>query len=57
MALHLAEIVRNQALVAQEPVLFNTSVRQNLLYGLPHCHIDSDPKDEMYAMFSELQTI
>lgn len=34
-----------QALVAQEPVLFNTSVRQNLLYGLPQCRIDSDPKD------------
>eukprot|EP00913_Durusdinium_trenchii_P032450 g30381.t1 len=31
----LTHLHRHMALVAQEPVLFNTSVRQNLLYGLP----------------------
>ncbi|CAJ1400620.1 unnamed protein product [Effrenium voratum] len=41
----LTHLHRHMALVAQEPVLFNTSVRQNLLYGLPQCRIDSDPKD------------
>jgi len=41
----LTHLHRHMALVAQEPVLFNTSVRQNLLYGLPECRIDSDPKD------------
>eukprot|EP00930_Biecheleria_cincta_P020784 TRINITY_DN15556_c2_g1_i2.p1 TRINITY_DN15556_c2_g1~~TRINITY_DN15556_c2_g1_i2.p1 ORF type:complete len:637 (-),score=140.43 TRINITY_DN15556_c2_g1_i2:157-2067(-) len=41
----LAHLHRSMALVAQEPVLFNTSVRQNLLYGLSDCRIDSDPKD------------
>jgi len=42
---HVQPRISMQALVAQEPVLFNTSVRQNLLYGLPQCRIDSDPKD------------
>ncbi|CAK9116013.1 unnamed protein product [Durusdinium trenchii] len=41
----LTHLHRHMALVAQEPVLFNTSVRQNLLYGLPQCRIESDPKD------------
>ena len=44
-ACHVRPRISLQALVAQEPVLFNTSVRQNLLYGLPQCRIDSDPKD------------
>eukprot|EP00397_Hematodinium_sp_SG-2012_P001708 GEMP01001713.1.p1 GENE.GEMP01001713.1~~GEMP01001713.1.p1 ORF type:complete len:1272 (+),score=315.58 GEMP01001713.1:236-4051(+) len=47
-ALDLGHFRRRVALVSQEPVLFATSVRRNIAYGLPHMPTD----DEFYRALS-----
>lgn len=37
---NLTHLHRHMAVVAQEPLLFETTIRQNLLYGIPDAHID-----------------
>lgn len=37
---NLVHLHRHMAVVAQEPLLFETTIRQNLLYGIPNASID-----------------
>jgi len=37
---NLTHLHRHMAVVSQEPLLFETTIRQNLLYGIPDAHVD-----------------
>jgi ABC-type multidrug transport system fused ATPase/permease subunit len=38
--LHLRELRRKIGYVGQEPILFNSSIKENLLYGDPNANDD-----------------
>jgi len=40
---NLTHLHRHMAVVAQEPLLFETTIRQNLLYGIPEARVDESP--------------
>merc|ERR1719454_1012011 len=39
---NLTHLHRHMAVVSQEPLLFETTIRQNLLYGIPEANVDSN---------------
>lgn len=47
---NLTYLHRHMAVVAQEPLLFETTIRQNLLYGIPDANIDASSEAFEVAM-------